>query len=48
MRAPEDAEGVAAVAAGLFSEAGGVAHILERQLPLLKPLVPVHGAQRLL
>lgn len=32
----------------LLPEAGGVAHILERQLTLLKPLASVHGAQRLL
>lgn len=36
------------MAAGLFSEASGVAHILEGQLFLLKPLVAVHGTQRLL
>ena len=36
------------MAAGFFPEAGGVAHILQWQLPLLKPLVPVHGTQRLL
>jgi hypothetical protein len=48
VKAPENAKGVPAMAAGLFPEAGGVAHILQRQLPLLKPLVPVHRAQRLL
>ena len=32
----------------LLPEAGGVAHILERQLALLKPLASVHGTQRLL
>ena len=34
------------MAASLFPEAGGVADVFERQLPLLKPEVPVHGAQR--
>ena len=47
-RGPEDAKGVPAVAASLLSEAGGVAHILEGQVLLLKPLVAVHGTQRLL
>ncbi len=36
------------MAASFFPEAGGVAHILEGQLLLLKPFVAVHGAQRLL
>jgi len=36
------------MAASFFSEAGGVAHILEGQLLLLKPFVAVHGAQGLL
>lgn len=36
------------MAASLLSEARGVAHILEGQLLLLKPLVAVHGTQRLL
>ena len=35
------------MAASFFPEAGGVAHILEGQLLLLKPFVAVHGAQRL-
>ena len=47
-KAPEDAKGVPAMAASLFSEAGGVADILQRQLALFKPEMPVHGAQRLL
>jgi len=47
-RAPEDARGVAAVAAGLLAEARGVADILQRQLRLLKPLLAVQRAQRLL
>lgn len=45
---PEDSESVSAMAASLFSEASGVAHILEGQLLLLKPLVAVHGTQWLL
>ena len=45
---PEDAEGIPAVAASLFPEAGRVAHVLQREVPLAKPLLPVHGAQRLL
>lgn len=36
------------MAACLFSETGGVADILERQLLLLKPLMAVHGTKRLL
>ena len=36
------------MAAGLLSEASGVAHILEGQLLLLKPLMAVHGTQWLL
>ena len=35
------------MAASFFPEAGGVAHVLEGQLLLLKPFVAVHGAQRL-
>lgn len=45
---PEDAEGISAVAAGFLSEASGIAHVLEGQLLLLKPLMSVHGTQRLL
>lgn len=45
---PEDAKRISAVAAGFFSEASGVAHILEGQLLFLKPLMSVHGTQRLL
>ena len=45
---PEDSKSISAVAAGLFSEASGVAHVLEGQLLLLKPFMPVHGTQRLL
>jgi len=47
-RAPEDARGVAAVAAGLLAEARGVADILQRQLRLLKPLLAMQRTQRLL
>ena len=45
---PEDPKSISAMAASLLSEASGVAHILEGQLLLLKPLMPVHGTQRLL
>lgn len=45
---PEDSKSVSAMAASLLSETGGVAHILEGQLLFLKPLVAVHGTERLL
>ena len=45
---PEDAKCISAMAASLFPEACGVADILEGQILLLKPLMPVHGTQRLL
>ena len=45
---PEDAQRVAAVAACLLAEAGGVAHVLDGQLLLLEPPAPVQRAQRLL
>ncbi len=37
-----------AVGAGLLAKAGGVAGVLERQLPLLVPLLGVHRRDRLL
>lgn len=45
---PENTQSVPPMAAGLFSEAGGVAGKFEGQLRGLKPLMAVHCAQRLL
>lgn len=45
---PEDAQSISAMTTCLLPEAGGVAHILQGQIPLIEPLVAVHGAQRLL
>ena len=46
--APEDAQGVPAVAADLLPEAGGVPDVLDGQVHLLKPALAVQRAQRLL
>ena len=45
---PEYSKSISAMAASLLAEACGVADILEGQLLLLKPLMAVHGTQRLL
>lgn len=45
---PEDAKGVAAMAASLFAETRGVADVFQGELTLFKPLLPVHRTQRLL
>ena len=47
-QAPENAERVSPMAACLLAEAGRVADVFQRQVCLLKPLLPVHCAQWLL